>query len=107
MANNQIVTPYDDAGLPVAAVKTTPLTLGGTLVIKGAAARLVKVIVTTVTASAALTFYDNAGTAAGTALLVVPAAAAVGTVYDVSLPAVNGIFASSAGATGAVTVAFS
>ncbi len=107
MANNQIVTPYDDAGVPAAAVKTTPLTLGGTQVIKGAAGRLMKVVVTTVTASATLTFYDNASAASGTALLVVPAAAAAGTVYDVNLPAVNGVYASSSGATGAVTVAWS
>lgn len=107
MANNQIVTPYDDAGLPAAAVKTTPVTLGGTTVIKNAPGRLMKVIVTTVTASAALTFYDSTSAASGTALLVVPAAAAAGTVYDVNLPAVNGVVAASSGATGNVTVAWS
>ena len=104
MAKNAIVTPYDDAGFPNQAAFTTPVTLGGTLVVKAGAGRVCKVIVTTVTASATCTVYDNATTNAGTPLLVIPTAAAVGTIYDVQLPAVNGITVYSSGATGAITV---
>lgn len=107
MANNQIVTPYDDAGIPANAAKTTAVTLGSTVVIKGAPGRLLKAAVTTATASAAVTFYDNASSGSGIPLLVIPAATAAGTVYDVNLPAANGITVVSAGATGNVTVAWS
>lgn len=106
MAKNQIVTPYDDAGFPNQAAFTTPVTLGGTLVVKAGAGRVLKVIVTTVTASATCTIYDNATTNSGTPLLVIPTAAAVGTIYDVQLPAVNGITVYSSGATGAITVGY-
>ena len=104
LAKNAIITQYDDAGFPAQAAFTTPVTLGGTLAIKAGAGRVLKVIVTTVTASAVATIYDNASAASGTPLLVIPVAAAVGTIYDVQLPAANGIYVSSAGATGAITV---
>lgn len=106
MAKNQIVTQYDDAGYPAQAAGTTPVTLGGVQTIKAGAGRLMKVVVTTVTASAATTIYDNASAGSGTPLLVIPAAAAAGTVYDVNLPAVNGITVSSSGATGNITVGY-
>lgn len=107
MAKNTIQTPYDDAGFPNQAAFTTPVTLGGTVVVKPSAGRVLKVIVTTVTASATCTVYDNASTNAGTPLLVIPTAAAVGTIYDVNLPAVNGITVYSSGATGAITIGYS
>lgn len=107
MANNGIVTPYDDNGFPAIAAKTAPVTLGGTATVKAGPGRLLKATVTTVTASAATTIYDNASTNSGTPLLVIPAAAAVGTVYDVNLPAAAGITVSSSGATGAITVGYS
>jgi hypothetical protein len=105
MAQNQIVTDYDDAGIPATASKTASFTIGTTQVIKGAPGRLLRVVVTTVTASAATTIYDNASAASGTALLVIPVAAAVGTIYDVNLPAVNGLVVGGAG-TGAITVGY-
>ena len=106
MAQNQIVTPYDDSGQAANASKTFPITLGGTQVVKASPGRLVKVSVTTVTASAAVTIYDNASTNAGTPLLVIPIAAAAGTIYDVQLPALNGITVASTGATGNITVGY-
>lgn len=106
MANNQIVTDYDDAGIAATAVKTFPVTLGALQVVKGAPGRLLKVSVTTVTASAAVTVFDNASAASGTPLLVIPAAAAAGTVYDVNLPAANGITVQSTGATGNITLGY-
>lgn len=106
MANNQIVTAYDDAGFPATANKTTPVTLGGLQTIKQGAGRLLKVVVTTVTAAAAVTIYDNASAASGTPLLVIPIGAAAGTVYDVNLPAAAGITIQSTGATGNITVGY-
>lgn len=107
MANNQIVTPYDDAGVSASASKTAPVALGGTQVVKGAPGRLLKVSVTTATASAAVTIYDNAaGAASGTILLVIPSGTAAGTTYDVNLPAAAGITVVSTNATGNITVGY-
>ncbi len=107
MAKNQIVTTYDDASFPAQASSTTAITLGGTVVVKPSAGRVLRVVVTTVTASATCTIYDNASTNSGTALLVIPTAAAVGTIYNIDLPAANGITVYSSGATGAITVGWS
>ena len=107
MAKNGITTSYDDAGFPASAAFTTPVTLGGTLVVKPSAGRVLRVVVTTVTASATCTIYDNASTNSGTALLVIPTATAVGTVYNLDLPAANGITVYSSGATGGITVGWS
>jgi len=107
MASNQIVTDYDDAAHPVLASQTFPVTLGGLQTVKQGAARLLKVIVTTVTAAAVVTIYDSLATAAGTPLLVIPIAAPAGTIYTVDLPVVNGITVQSTGATGNITVGYS
>jgi len=107
MAKNQILTEYDDNGFPAQAWETFPVTLGGLQTVKAGPGRLVKVTVTTATASAAATIYDNASAGSGTELLVIPAAAPAGTVYDVQLPAANGITVSSSGATGGITVGYS
>ena len=100
MAKNQIVTDYDDAGFPSIAAVAVPLTATG--VVKSGPGRLLKISVTTALSAAAITIYDNASAAAGTVLFVIPASAAAGSVYDVNLPAVNGIYASFGG-TGSVT----
>lgn len=109
MAQNQIVTTYDDAGSPSSAAHAATLTLGSAtpVTVKSAPGRLVKIIVTTVTAGAVVTCFDNASAGSGTPLMVIPIAAAVGTIYAVDLPVVNGITVVSTGATGAVTIGFS
>jgi hypothetical protein len=106
MAKNSIVTMYDDAGFPVNAATTATITIGTTQTVKAGPGRLAKVCVTTVTATAVTTLWDSASAASGTPLFVVPIAAAVGTVYAIDLPAVNGITVSGAG-TGAITVGYS
>ena len=106
MAKNEIYTDYDDAGYPEVTAFTAPVTIGTTQVIKAGPGRLLKVMVTTVTATAATTIYDNASAASGTILLVIPVAAAAGTVYDVNLPALNGLTVGGAG-TGAITIGYS
>lgn len=103
MAKNQIITDYDDAGFPQVAASTISLTATGP--VKAAAGRLHKISVTTALSAAAVTVYDNASAASGTVLFIIPASAAQGSVYDVNLPAVNGIFASFAG-TGTVTFGY-
>lgn len=78
---------------------------GGAGVVKAAAGRLCRIIVTTL-GTAAMTFYDNASAASGTALFVIPASAAAGTIYNLQMPAANGIYAGGAANTPAVTVAY-
>jgi hypothetical protein len=102
MAKNQVVTNYDDAGYPSVASAATPLTATGA--VKAAPGRLLKMIVTTAL-SAAVTVYDNTAAASGTILFATAATPAVGTIYDVNLPAVNGVYASFAG-TGAITFGY-
>lgn len=104
MAKQQIVTEYDDASFPQVAAFTVSLT--GTGAVKGSAGRLLKISVTTGLSAAAVTIYDNPSAASGTVLFVIPASAPAGSVYDVNLPAVNGIYASFAG-TGTVTFGYS
>lgn len=58
--------------------------------IKAAAGRIGKVIVT-VLGTAAMNIYDNASAASGTILCAIPASAPVGSIYDVQMPAANGI----------------
>jgi hypothetical protein len=103
MAKNAIVTDYDDAGYPQAAAFTTSLAASGS--VKTAPGRLFKAVVTTALSAAPITIYDNTA-ASGTILFVIPASAAAGSVYDIQLPAVNGIYASFGG-TGTVTFAYS
>ncbi len=102
MAKNQILTDYDDNGYPQYAASTEPLT--GTAAVKAGPGRLHKVVVTTTT-TGAITIYDNASAASGTILLAIPSGATAGTVYDVQLPADNGIYASFASG-GAITVGY-
>jgi hypothetical protein len=106
MAKNGITTTYDDAGFPSSVAFTAPITIGTTQTVKNNAGRLIRVVVTTVTATAVTNIWDNASAASGTLLLVIPIAAPVGTIYSIDLPAVNGITVSGAG-TGAITVGYS
>src|SRR5260221_21766 len=101
--NTQNTTPWLVAG-PNANV-TQAWNSAANTVIKGSAGWLYHAIVTTL-GTAGLTIYDNATTNSGTPLLVIPASAAVGTIY--SFPsgarAVNGI--TLAGVTNCPAVTF-
>jgi len=83
-------------------VSTGFLSVTGAL--KASSGRLCSIVVTTVT-SAAITIYDNASAASGNILFVIPAAAAVGTIYKPDIAAVNGIYASFAG-TGSLAIGY-
>lgn len=105
MANNQIVTTYDDAGVPDTAVKTYAVSVAGSFVVKGAPGRLVKASVTT-SAAGTITVYDNAtGASSGTVLLAIPTTPG-NVVYDVNLPAANGITVVAAATPSAVTLGY-
>lgn len=88
---------------------TVPVTAGqitaSNVVVRPTAGMLNSIIITTVTAVAALTFFDNATTASGTIIAVVPIGAAAGTIFMLNVPVVNGItIGQAAGFTGAITV---
>ena len=66
----------------------------GNTVIKAAPGRLARAVVTTAgTGTGQLLFYDNATTNSGTVIGAIPATIAVGTTYEFSMPAANGITA--------------
>jgi len=75
------------------------------VVVKANPGRLCKITVTTL-GTAALSFYDNAAAASGTVLFTIPASAAVGTIYDVQMPAAAGIVAGQVSNSPAVTVSY-
>jgi hypothetical protein len=104
MANNQIVTAYDDAGYPATATRTSAVTAAGTFTVKQSPGRVVKVVVTT-SASGAVTIYDNASAGSGTVLWASGASPALG-VSDVNLPAVNGITVVAAATPSNVTIGY-
>lgn len=106
MAKNGIVTDYDDSGFPQVAAFTENVAYTALpAVVKGSPGRVCKVTVTTTTAGGAITVSDGP---TGTPLLVIPIAAAAGTIYDVNLPAFSSINVSGSAATaGAVTIGYS
>ncbi|SHJ70398.1 hypothetical protein SAMN05444159_1272 [Bradyrhizobium lablabi] len=78
-------------------------------VIKGTPGRAIRIIVNTVTAVAPITINDVATTgaaAAANAILTIPTATAIGTVYNIDWPCLAGIVAKFGTATGALAIAF-
>ena len=73
--------------------------------VKASGGRLCSIIVTSVVGATAVTIYDNASAASGNVLFVIPATAAVGTIYKPDIVAVNGIYASF-GSTGTLTIGY-
>lgn len=110
MAQNGVITEYDDLGYPLNARLTSPLTFAGG-VVKTTPGRLIRVVVTTAFVTTGnLTFYDNAlGTATGTPLLaILTASGVIGAVFVVDLPVAYGISAVNTSlSAGAVTVSYS
>lgn len=136
MATNGLATLYDDNGKPIASTQTgkgnslygalcvsdngTPVlqTTGGTTtvaiaasagttVVKASAGRVCKAVVTTAgTASDNITIYDNATTGSGTVLAIVPGGTTVGTVFDLQMPAANGITVVNVASGPAITLSY-
>ncbi len=74
-------------------------------VIKASAGRLARVLVT-VSGTGEMDIYDNASTNSGTKIGVVPASAAVGSVYDFQMPAANGITVAGSASNPGVTISW-
>lgn len=72
------------------------------VVIKASAGTLVRVVITAT--GTALTFYDNASAASGNELLITPATVTVGQIFEVKIPASNGITVSQASGSQACNV---
>lgn len=60
--------------------------------VKAAPGRLVKIIVTVAGSAGNLTVHDNPSAASGTVLFTAVGTAAVGTIYDLDIPAVAGLY---------------
>jgi hypothetical protein len=84
-------------------LQVTPTTL---TVVKADMGRLCRVLVTTVNGANAVLIYDNATTNTGTIIGYIPAAAAVGTIIDFSMPAVNGITIAATVSAGTFTISY-
>lgn len=78
---------------------------GGASAASAVPGRLCKIVVTTL-GTAATSIYDNASAASGTAVFVVPASPAVGTVYDAQMPVANGIFVGGTTNTSGLVVSY-
>jgi hypothetical protein len=76
-------------------------------VVKASAGYLSGILVTTAGTSTAMTVYDNASAASGTAIGVIPATATAGSYWPFNMPAANGITCSGSATNPAVTVAYS
>lgn len=79
---------------------------GTTAVTVKASAGYLKSFVVTTTASAALSFYDNASAASGTVLYTTAANIAAGTVVVLDMPFANGLTVSQASGTMAATISY-
>lgn len=82
-----------DAGnfLAVASTTATIPSANTLTTIKASAGRLISILVTATGTGGPVSIYDNASAASGTVIGVVPANAAAGTIYDLNMPAKNGI----------------
>jgi hypothetical protein len=75
-------------------------------VVKSASGRLCRVLVTQSGTGSAVQLFDNSTTNTGTVIGIVPATAAVGSVFVFDTPAVNGITAGGSSTGPAVTVSY-
>lgn len=107
MSFNPIVTLVDDQGHQIDGTATLAIgAAAGTVVVSSRPGRLIRVVVTTAGTTGAVTFFDNASAASGTVLGVVPGSAALGSVFELKMPTANGLVASAAAASAAVTVCY-
>lgn len=79
---------------------------GTTPVVVKASAGYLKCFVVTTTATAAMSFYDNASAASGTVLYTTSSTIAAGTIVVLDMPFANGLTVSQASGSAAVTIAY-
>jgi hypothetical protein len=77
----------------------------GTVTLKAARGRLCRIVVT-VAGTVSFTVFDNASAASGTALFTSPIATSIGTIFDIQLPAQNGITVSDPASGPGITVSW-
>lgn len=91
---------------------TAPVSSGVTsnTIIKAGSGTLGKVLVTSANGAAAINIYDadgpSSGAVAGTIIGVVPASAAVGSIYSLGMPFEDGLTVGGASTNGAITISF-
>ena len=100
-------TPYGSTVVQQARTnKAVAAGTGTTPVVIKASAGYLKCFVVTTTATAAMTFYDNASAASGTVLYATSSTIAAGTIIVLDMPFVNGLTVSQASGSAAVTIAY-
>jgi hypothetical protein len=77
----------------------------GTVTLKAAPGRLCRIAVT-VAGTVAFSVFDNASAASGTLLFTSPTTTNLGTIFDVQMPAQNGITVSNPASGPAVTISW-
>jgi hypothetical protein len=77
----------------------------GTVTLKAAPGRLCRIVIT-VGGTAAFSVFDNASAASGTALFTSPTTTNIGTIFDIQLPAQNGITVSDPASGPGITVSW-
>jgi len=77
----------------------------GTVTLKAAPGRLCRIVITAA-GTAAVSIFDNASAASGTALFISPATTNLGSIIDVQVPAQNGITVSNPASGPNVTVSW-
>ncbi len=78
---------------------------GATVTLKAAPGRLCRIVITAA-GTVAFSVFDNASAASGTALFTSPTTTAIGTIFDIQLPAQNGITVSNPASGPGITVSF-
>jgi len=107
MPHAPLRTTVDDQGFSIGGSVTATVPAGAaTTNIKAGKGRLCKIVVTAAGTAGQTTFYDNTA-GSGTVLAVVPGTAAVGTSYDIGMPAAIGITAVGITGAAALTISYS
>ena len=93
-----------DSVVSTGGLYTESVTPTAQTVVKASMGRLCKVLVTVANGANAILIYDNASAASGTVVGIIPASAAVGSIYDFQMPCLNGITIAATVGAGTLTI---
>jgi hypothetical protein len=96
-----------EAAVTIGGLQTTQVTPTSLTVIKSTPGRLAKILCSTANATNAINIYDNATTNSGTIIGVIPTTATIGQIFDLQMPAANGITIAATASAGTITVSWS
>lgn len=96
-----------EAAMTVGGLQTTQVTPTSLTVIKASPGRLARVLCSTANATNAILIYDNASAASGTVIGAIPTTATIGQIFDLQMPAANGITIAATASAGTITVSWS